>query len=337
MPSVLDEHLKKHRKRLIDREEAAFREILAAYEEVRRELRRQVLILQKKIRDAQAAGEEISPAWFARERRLELLIDQVKTQIDRFGNVAANVTQREQMAAIEIAVSQARETISLLVSGEQGAVSRQIGTLVNPRVVENAVGMMGDGSPILEYYRKKLAPAVAEAIRKEVIQAAAMGTDFRTIGRRLEAAGDITRSRALMVARTEVNRVRRETTRQFFENNGIEQWEWVSAKSARTCPACLALDGTVYDTDQVFPQHPNCRCTLIAVIKDFPRPARQTGSEWFESAPDEIQEQVLGRDAFDSFKRGEVELKDFVGWRNSKEFGRSVYTRPLSAVLLNKK
>ena len=71
--SVLDEHLKKHRARIIAREEAAFREILAAYEDVRRELRRQALILQEKIKKAQAAGEIISPSWFARERRLEMV------------------------------------------------------------------------------------------------------------------------------------------------------------------------------------------------------------------------------------------------------------------------
>jgi len=336
--SVLDDHLKKHRKRLIDREEAAFRELLAAYEDVRKDLRRQVLELQKTITQAKANGETISPSWFARERRLSALIDQVKTQIERFGGVAAQITSREQRAAIEIAVEQSREIIRL-VSGQQSAVSGQIGQFFDPRVVENAVGMMGDGSPLLEYYKTKLAPAVAEKIRSEVIRAAATGTNFSTIANRLMAAGDITRQRALMVARTETNRVRRETTRQFYQDNSdvITGWEWVAAKSPRTCPACLAMDGTIHKLDEPFPQHPNCRCTMIPVIDGLERPKRTIGSEWFDAQSDAVQEQILGRDAFDAFKRGEVELKDFRGWTNSKQFGRAIYTRPLSAVLMNKK
>lgn len=330
--SVLDDLLKKHRKRIIDREELAFRELLAAYEDVRRELRRQVVILQKKIKDAQAAGEVINTGWYARERRLEILIEQVKTQIDRFGGTVARIASREQSAAMLLAVDQAREAIDLI------AGPGQIGSLMNPRTVENAVGMMGNGSPIVTYYQTKLAPAVVDAIRSEIVKAAATGTDFRTIARRLEAAGDITRQRALATARTEVNRVRRETTRQFFAENKdvIIGWEWVSAKSSRTCPACLALDGTIYDTDQMFPQHVNCRCTMIAVIDGITRPKRTLGSDWFAAQSDDVKEEILGKDAFASYGRGEVELKDFVGWKNSKEFGRSIYTKPLSSVLAGK-
>lgn len=331
--SALDEHLKKHRKRIIDRERRAFAELLAAYADVERELQLQIRVLQAKIKAAKDAGDIISPSWFQAERRLDSLIDQVKIQIERFGMRAASVTTREQRAAIELAISQANETIGLV--GGQGS----IGSMINPRVVENAVGMMGNGSPLIEYYRTKLAPAVAEAIRSEVTRAAATGTDFRTIAKRLRAAGDITRQRALATARTEVNRVRRETTRQFFEDNSdvIEAWEWVSSKSARTCPACLALDGRIFKLTQPFPQHVNCRCTLIAVIVGITRPSRTIGSEWLAEQPYDVQEQVLGKDAAAAYAAGDVELKDFVGWRNSKEFGRSIYTKPLASVLMNKK
>ena len=334
--SVLDDLLKKHRKRLIAREEAAVRELLAGYEQVRRELRRQILILQKKIKIAQDAGEVINASWFLRERRLESLIDQVKSEIVRYGQTAARITMREQSAAGTIAVEQIRDQLSVV--GSQ-LPAGQVGSMLTPRVVENAVGMMGDGSPILNYYAKTLPDTVVAAIRAEVIKAAAMGTPFSVIGKRLEAAGDITRSRALMVARTEVNRVRRETTRQTYLEHPelFSGWEWVASKSARTCPVCLAMDGSVHKLDEPFPQHINCRCTMIAVIIDVERPVRTLGSDWFEVQSDEVKEQILGVDAFAAYSRGEVSLKDFVGWRNSKEFGKSVYTKPLSSILMNKK
>ncbi|MCC6328980.1 MAG: hypothetical protein IT174_10720 [Acidobacteria bacterium] len=257
--SALEDLLKKHRQRIATREAAAFREMLAAYEPIERELQSSYRDLQKKIKAAQAAGETISPSWFYRERRLKLLLEQVREQIERFGRNAAPIVEREQREAIRIAIEQERETVRL-VAGPANSSLRDIGSQLSHRVVENAVGMMGDGSPILSYYAENLAPAVAEKLKSEVIKAAAMGTDFSTIARRLAATGEITRRRALTMARTEVNRVRREAKRQFYEDHSdvISGWEWIASKSTRTCVVCLAMDGTVHKLKEEFPQHINC-------------------------------------------------------------------------------
>lgn len=332
--SVLDDLLKKHRKRIIDREEAAFRELLAIYSDLQKDLRSQYKAIQKLIEDARAAGEKISPSWISRSRRLQSLIDQVKTEIVRFGGKVTGIVSREQQAAIAIAAEQTADVVRA-VSGQQSAV----GSFLTPRVVENAVGMMGDGSPMIAYFEKTFAPAVAERLRSEIVRAVATGTDFRTMARRLMAAGDITRSRALTMARTEVNRVRRATTLEQYRERPdvIIGWEWVASKSERTCPVCLALDGTVFPLKDSFPQHINCRCTMIAVIKGVTRPTRTLGRNWFDAQSDEVKEKILGVEAAEAFARGDAELKDFIGWKNSKEFGKSVYTKKLADVLMNKK
>jgi SPP1 gp7 family putative phage head morphogenesis protein len=334
--SVLDEHLKRHRKKVIARETATIRELLTAYDAVERELRRQIAVLEKKIRDAIAAGEKISPAWYMKERRLATLIDQVKNEIERFGRTAARLTTREQAAAIRSEASQMAETMQIVTGTRTNPVP--LGGMLTPQAVADAIGMMGDGSPILEYYAKNLAPAVVEMIRKQVIEAAATGTPFRTIANRLIKTGQITRSRALMVARTEVGRVRRETDRlQLAERPDIfSGWEWAASKSVRTCAVCLALDGRIFKLDEVFPQHPNCRCTMIPVMPDVPRGARTLGSDWFDTLDDDEKAEILGKEAADEYKRGTVDLRDFVGWRNSKEFGKSVYKKSLAAVLMAK-
>lgn len=286
--------------------------------------------LQRQMREARAAGREISQAWLYREARLGALLDQVKREIERFGQTAAAITTREQRAAIRIAGEQTRDVVRLMA----GTDAAGLGFTLPTRVVEDAVGMMGDGSPIIEYYRQTLAPQVAEAIRTEVIKAVAAGTDFRTIANELLKTGQITRSRALMVARTEVNRVRREATRQTYIESGVTtEWEWAAAHSTRTCPACLAMDGRRFKLEDAFPQHPNCRCTMIPVIEGIERPQRRLGRDYFESLSDEDKRKILGRDGFAAYERGEAGLDDFVGWRNSKEFGRSIYTKPVSRIL----
>jgi SPP1 gp7 family putative phage head morphogenesis protein len=330
--SALDDLLKKHRKRIIDREEAAFREMLVVYEDLQRDLSRQYTEIQKLITDAAAAGEEIKGSWILKSRRLNELLAQAQEQVVRFGGRVSAIVSREQAEAMTIAGDHTRDVVELITSNPM------LGSMLPSRAVENAVGMMGDGSPMTAYFEKTLAPAVAEKLKQEIITAAATGTDFRTIARRLEAAGDITRSRALAIARTEVNRVRRATTQQIYQENldVIEGWEWVASKSSRTCPACLALDGSIHKLDESFPQHINCRCTMIPVIIGVARPKRTLGSEWFDEQPDEIKEKIIGVDALKAYKEGIIKLKDLVGYATSKEFGRRIYTKPLINVLAAK-
>ena len=335
--SAIDDHLRKHRRKIIDREEKTFREMLAAYAETETELKKSFDDLQKQIEEARANGEMISPAWFYRERRLKNLLTQVQQQIAGFGGKAAKIVEREQRAAIQIAVRQAQENFDFEISGTDFD-SRDLGSTLNPRTVETAVGMMGDGSPIIEYFEQQLAPLVAEKIKSEVIKAAAIGTDFKTIAKRLQETGGITKYRALSVARTEVNRVRRETTRQIYQDNSdiIEGWEWVASKSTRTCPLCLAMDGTIFKLDEPFPQHINCRCTLKAVIEGLPARPRTLGKDYFEKLSDEDKENILGKEAFLAYQNHDLTLKDFVAFRNDKRFGKSVTRKPLAKILADK-
>ncbi len=332
--SVLDDLLKAHRKRLIEREEATFREMLAVYRELQADLQKQYKEIERAIAEAAAEGVEVSRSWALRSRRLRSLLAQVEEQIVRFGGRVTARVAAEQRAAIQIAANHAREAINVISPG----TPIQLGSTLSPRTIESAVGMMGDGSPMLAYFEKTLAPAVAEKLRSEIIKAVATGTDFNTIARRLRQAGDITRSRALMMARTEVNRVRRATTLEIYRDNEdvIEGWEWVAAKSPRTCPACLAMDGRIFKLKDAFPQHINCRCTLIPVIKGVPRSKRTLGPDWLAKQSAEVQDQILGKEAGEAYRRGEVDLRDFVGWATDRNFGKQVYTKSLASALLKK-
>lgn len=334
--SALDEHLKKHRQKIIDREEKTFRDLAAAYREIEKQLKESYDELQKQIEDALAAEEETSPSWFFRQNRLKKLLAQVNEQIARFGGKAAKIIEREQRAAILIAVEQANETVNLelKLAGKDASFAAQL----NPRAVETAVGAMGDRSPLRSYFEQQLAPLVADKIKSEVVKAAALGTGFKTISKRLSETGAITKHRALSVARTEVNRVRRETARQIYEENDdiFEAWEWVASKSSRTCPLCLAMDGRQFRLDEPFPQHVNCRCTMKAVIKGLPARPRTLGKDWFEKQTDATKETILGKETFVAYKQHNLNLDDFVAFRNDKRFGKSVTRKPLAKILADK-
>jgi hypothetical protein len=85
-----------------------------------------------------------------------------------------------------------------------------------------------------------------------------------------------TPDRALMIARTEGSRAANAAQIETYQAMGISQVEW-SAVDPVNC-ACVDLDGETTDIGQPFPssesgvtqppEHPNCVCTLLAVIPD---------------------------------------------------------------------
>jgi uncharacterized protein with gpF-like domain len=126
--------------------------------------------------------------------------------------------------------------------------------------------------------------------------------------------------------------------RQIHEDNKdiIEAWEWVASKSARTCPLCLAMDGRQFPLDKPFPQHPNCRCTLKAVIEGLPAPKRTIGNDWFESQTDDVKRQILGGENFKAYKKHNLTLNDFVAFKTDARFGESVTRKPLAKILADR-
>ena len=46
---------------------------------------------------------------------------------------------------------------------------------------------------------------------------------------------------------------------------GVEKVQWVAEDDDKTCDDCQALDGEIFDIDDVPGKHQNCRCYLIPV------------------------------------------------------------------------
>lgn len=76
---------------------------------------------------------------------------------------------------------------------------------------------------------------------------------------------------------------------------------------------------------------------MIAVIIDLPRRPRTIGQDWFENQPDDVKENILGKEGFLAYQEHGLALNDFVAFRNDKRFGKSVTRKPLAKILADKK
>ncbi len=87
--------------------------------------------------------------------------------------------------------------------------------------------------------------------------------------------GAINRTRARVLARTEIVHAHSEGQLDSFERLGVEEVgilaEFSTAGDDLVCPMCLPLEGTVFKIKEargIIPRHPNCRCAWIPAFDD---------------------------------------------------------------------
>jgi SPP1 gp7 family putative phage head morphogenesis protein len=89
--------------------------------------------------------------------------------------------------------------------------------------------------------------------------------------------------RAFVIANTETNRAMTTATLSTYDQNGVDQWEFLSEDDA--CPICDDLSGQTFDTgsdsDNAPPIHPSCRCTVLPVVggQDVSQPTLDSSAD----------------------------------------------------------
>jgi len=118
---------------------------------------------------------------------------------------------------------------------------------------------------------KGITSAMSQQINRHMADGISHGQGPREIARTLASDVDnITKTRALTMARTEVIHVHAEGQLDSFEELGVQEIgvmaEWSTAGDDKVCPLCGALEGTVLTVKEargLIPRHPNCRCAWI--------------------------------------------------------------------------
>lgn len=128
---------------------------------------------------------------------------------------------------------------------------------------------------------KGVTAAMSTKMSRVLTDGMARGDGVQPIARKLAAeVKDITRKRALVIARTEVIHAHAEGQLDGMEDLGITETEaeveFSTAGDDGVCPICEALQGKVYKVAEahgIIPVHPNCRCSWMPhiVVPKFKR------------------------------------------------------------------
>jgi SPP1 gp7 family putative phage head morphogenesis protein len=274
----------------------------------------------------------LSQATILRSQRLALALDVVARRLTRLTNEAGATVTADLPKLVQDASAAQRAIIATqLPAGEMPDVAP---------VAQRALDVIVQRST--ERVTSQMWPLSAEAdaaMRREIVRGLATGRGPRdtasAIVKRAEGQFNGGLSRALTIARTETLDAHRKAAEQTQNENAdvLGGWMWLAATSARTCPACLAMNGTKHPLTEPGPLgHPNCRCTRVPVTKtwaelgidlDEPEPAATGSQAWFDAQSEQTQRKILGPTRYAAYQRGDYPMTAWAarrkndGWRDS--------------------
>lgn len=184
-----------------------------------------------------------------------------------------------------------------------------------------------------------LADDATESMLRELTRATARGLSPREAGRRMVRGvegrfnGGLTR--AVTIARTELLDASRTAAAQNQAGNAdvLAGWMWLAHLDSSTCPACVAMHGTLHQLEEPGPiGHQNCRCDRMPVTKSWqelgfsgmmePSSTVTSGEDWFWSQPESVQTKIMGATRMQALNDGVpfaelVSRRSTPGWRDS--------------------
>lgn len=338
MPDVYD-LADQFRDRLLRRERDVAAQMVRRYAAVYRHIQDEVSVILDEFDALISAGEELSVAKLLQLQRLQQLQVQIRREVGQFAAWAGEQIQVGQAWAVDQAAADAERLMRAAIGRMPPGVAVSFNRL-NRAATSRLIANLQDESPLARLI-DAMGPRAAEAVKQALVNGVALGRGAREIARDVREASGETLTRSLRIARTETLRAYREGTRETYKANDdiVGEWEWRSARQARTCAACWAMDGQRFPLTTPMSEHPNGRCMQLPVIDreklgltpGTSRRSSETGAQAFERLSEADKRRILGA-KYDAYKRGEITLADVVGTRHSEDWGDTIFEKSARAL-----
>ena len=199
------------------------------------------------------------------------------------------------------------------------------------------IALLGFLSPEGELYKRvgELAGSTTDYVIEKLTEGVTLGYNPKKIARAFGDAYGRGLTDALRMVRTVQLYSYREASRASYTANSdvVKGWQWGATLDGLTCPACIALHGTVHEMAERLNGHHNCRCAMIPITILFPPAISETGEEWFGKQPEAKQRTLLGRDYYDAYKGGAYKFGELSAEHEDNVYGTMRVKAPLWKLL----
>lgn len=278
-----------------------------------------------------------SRAQVARAERAARALEHAAHQLDSLAEIAHVDLDNAVMPAVHAAIDGERALIGAQLP-EQIITALAVAFDRVPEAAIDAI-VLRAGQRITSALRPLSGDAL-EAIRLELIRGVILGDNPRTAAAamlaRVQGAFNGGLTRALTIARTEILDAYRAgaLAQRQQATDVVTGWRWLTDLSTRSCPACLALNGSVHAANEAGPHgHQNCRCTAVPITKswtelgitgvDEPPDVFPDARAWFDGLPAATQNRMMGPTRAAGLRDGSIGWDDLAtqhtnpGWRDS--------------------
>jgi SPP1 gp7 family putative phage head morphogenesis protein len=201
---------------------------------------------------------------------------------------------------------------------------------INTEAIENFVALSASNTPLGEVFQKHF-PGIEQSISDIMLNGLVEGLNPRQIARNMTQASNIAQRKAEIIARTELLRAYRIANNEAYKASGVvEKYRRLAAKSNRTCIACIAQDGKIFDISEPLYDHPNGRCTSEPIISGRPElNSRELARDWLRKLPSQRQLLILGKSRYEMLRKGEIDWDSLVDVTENKTWGKSLTPKAL--------
>jgi len=256
-----------YRKKLLDKQAEALRKMKTSYQRNVGPVLEEITRLEDLIEELSFLGQQDNIIFINNYQRMLNILDQLEEGISKYSEESFTITKTGQLQMATIA-NEATEKITKNVLGKKPkgvpasfSISWQ---KMDPETLESFVGFTADGSPLVSLFNK-IAPEAVEELSNIIEQGIIVGKNPRAVASEIRGVANISKYRAERITRTEMIRANREATRKAYSDNNkiVNGYYRIAIPDQRVCPACLALSGKEYQTSEILPTHPQCRCVMV--------------------------------------------------------------------------
>ncbi len=273
-------------------------------------------------------NEEVRLQWVRELEHYQRLRAEVSTELERFRTLAEQRAWALQQEAVRMAVQNANALTNASIKGmfkglPTEAVEYLRGVLGSPEQ-RGVLGRLFDTITGGEY--------MAE-FENVLYEGLTQGMTTKEIAERLTRVWAIPFQRASVIARTEINRAYRNSTRKTYYDSGYVTGYKRMASKAKACMACLMLDGTIYPVTAPLDDHPNGACVAVPIVQYGDMPEWETGKDFFLHLTPQEQSERMGAMYYHFWQEDYFGLDDLIGWSYSPEWGEAPRVVPLETLV----
>lgn len=306
---------------------SAMDELTTRWHMVEAALKAEIEALAFQLSHAKADGQTVSESQLYANERYHALLVQLQRELAKYNADAAAIIQAQQLSFASMGAKQA--TAWLRYSGAIQGSFNQLGS----GAFENIAALARAGNPLADLLSNAY-PATAQAITDALLKGLALGTHPRTTARMMVTDGLTTSlNHALLLTRDQSIRASRLAALQQYHTSGlVVAYKRLAARQRRTCLACLALDGTVYPTNVMMPLHPQCRCTLLPILRSREPLAMPTAKQWFLQQDTATQRSMLGPGRYALWQKGVFQFEDLATVHSGGVWGATTQVTTVNAL-----